>query len=546
MKFGEVPVAEAADAILVHSLKTPARTLKKGRRLTGEDVASLAEAGIRSILAARLDPGELGEDEAANRLARAVAGAHIRAAEAFTGRANLYAETRGLCVVDRQLLDAFNLVDEAVTLATVPPFALVEPKQMVATIKIVPFAVPERVVDACAALGSEGEALVRVAPFLPLQARLIQTRLSGLKESVLDKTVAVTKARLAALGGALGGESRCAHAVADLASQIKAAAAERPDLLLIAGASAIVDRRDVIPAALEAAGGTIEHFGMPVDPGNLILLGRLEGKPVLGLPGCARSPKENGFDWVLQRLLAGLAVTRQDVMRMGAGGLLAEIPTRPLPRASAALPARAAPRIPQIGALILAAGQSRRMGEVNKLLIEIEGKAMVRHVAETVLASGARPVVAVLGHERDRVRAALGGMKLRCVYNAAYAEGISSSLKRGLGALPDDLDGVLVCLGDMPLLGAGEIDRLIAAFNPTEGRSIIVPTRRGKRGNPVLWARRFFAEMQAIAGDVGARHLIGAYPEAVAEIEMTGEGVLLDIDTPEALSAFLARGTVEA
>ena len=105
---------------------------------------------------------------------------------------------------------------------------------------------------------------------------------------------------------------------------------------------------------------------------------------------------------------------------------------------------------------------------------------------------------------------------------------------------------MLVCLGDMPLLGAADIDRLIAAFNPTEGRAIIVPTRHGKRGNPVLWARRFVAEMQDIAGDVGARHLIGAYPELVAEIEMASEGVLLDIDTPEALSAYLAGRKVEA
>ncbi len=345
------------------------------------------------------------------------------------------------------------------------------------------------------------------------------------------------------------GERRCAHAVADLAAQIREAAAEKPGLILIAGASAIVDRRDVIPAAIGECGGTIEHFGMPVDPGNLILLGRLDGRPVLGLPGCARSPKENGFDWVLQRLVAGIPVTREDIMRMGAGGLLAEIPSRPLPRAEVGSPAReapVAPRRPRIAALILAAGQSRRMGDVNKLLVEIEGKPMVRRVAATVLASAASDVVAVLGHERDRVRAAFGGTKVRCIYNPDFAGGISSSLKRGLAALPDDIDGVLVCLGDMPLLGTGEIDRLIEAFNPTEGRAIVVPTRRGKRGNPVLWAKRFFPEMQEIAGDVGARHLIGAYPEAVVEIEMDGEGVVLDIDTPEALAAYLGESKIEA
>jgi molybdenum cofactor cytidylyltransferase len=549
MIFGEIAVAEAAGAILAHSVKLPGRTLRKGRILGAEDVAALIEGGLTTVIATRLAEDELGEDAAAACLAASVAGTNVSVANAFTGRANLFAETRGLCVVDRARLDEFNLVDEAVTLATLTPFALVEAKQMVATIKIVPFGAKRALVERCAEIAGAGGELLRVAPLIPTDTALIQTRLPGLKESILDKTVEVTKARLASLGSRLIGELRCAHAVADLAVRIREAAFGKPGLILIAGASAIVDRRDVIPAAIVECGGTIEHFGMPVDPGNLILLGRLDGTPVLGLPGCARSPKENGFDWVLQRLLAGIAVTREDIMRMGAGGLLAEIPSRPLPRAeigSAAPQAPVAPRRPRIAALILAAGQSRRMGEINKLLIEIDGKPMVRRVAETVLASAASPVVAVLGHERDRVRAAFGGTKVRCIYNPDFAGGISTSLKRGLATLADDVDGVLICLGDMPLLGSGEIDRLIAAFNPTEGRAIIVPTRRGKRGNPVLWARRFFPEMQEIAGDVGARHLIGAYPEAVAEIEMDGEGVVLDIDTPEALAAYLNQPKIEA
>jgi molybdenum cofactor cytidylyltransferase len=549
MTFGEIAVAEAVGAILAHSVKLPGRALRKGRVLGAEDIAALAEAGLTTVIAARLGSDELGEDAAAAQLAKAVAGGNISVATAFTGRANLIAETRGLCVVDRPRLDEFNLVDEAVTLATLSPFALVEPKQMVATIKIVPFGVKRTLVERCAEIASQDGYLLRVAPLVSTDAALIQTRLPGLKESILDKTVDVTRSRLESLGSRLVVELRCAHGVSDLAGRISEVAAGKPGLILIAGASAIVDRRDVIPAAIAERGGTIEHFGMPVDPGNLILLGRLDGVPVLGLPGCARSPKENGFDWVLQRLLAGIAVTREDIMRMGAGGLLAEIPSRPLPRAEAgsvARPASVAPRRPRIAALILAAGQSRRMGEVNKLLIEIDGKPMVRRVAETVLASTASPVVAVLGHERDRVRAAFSGSKARCIYNPDFADGISTSLKRGLAALPDDIDGVLICLGDMPSLATDEIERLISAFNPTEGRAIIVPTRRGKRGNPVLWAKRFFPEMQEIAGDVGARHLIGAYPEVVVEVEMEGEGVLLDIDTPEALADYLKGPKIEA
>jgi molybdenum cofactor cytidylyltransferase len=534
MKFGEIPAADAEGAILAHSRKLRKQTFKKGRVLSAEDVAALQEAGVEQVIAARLDGDDVGEDEAAALVAEAVAGPNLQIAAPFTGRVNLFAEAHGLVVLDRERLDRMNLVDEAVTVATLPAFAVVEPKQMVATVKIIPFAAPRAVVESCVALARRGAPVLRVAPFLPISVALVQTRTPGMKESILDKTVEVTRERVAGLGGTLVGETRCAHRTDELAEEIRRAGAGGAGLLLVAGASAIVDRRDVIPAAVVAAGGQVDHFGMPVDPGNLMLLGHLGATPVLGLPGCARSPKVNGFDWVLQRLVARVEVGAEDIMRMGTGGLLAEIPTRPLPREDARK--TAAPRAPHVAAVVLAAGQSRRMGALNKLVLEVDGKPMVRRAVETALAAGASPVVVVLGHEAERVREALAGTDVIFAENPDYAGGLSTSLKTGVAALPDDVDGALVCLGDMPLVAPGDIARLLAAFNPAEGRAIIVPTRRGKRGNPVLWARRFFAEMREVAGDTGAKHLIGAYPELVAEVEMPGEAVLVDIDTPQALA----------
>jgi molybdenum cofactor cytidylyltransferase len=547
MKFGEIPIGAAEGAILAHSLRLGATAFKKGRLLSAADVEVLREAGLSHIVAARLDAGDLREDEAADRIAAALAGPNVAPSPAFTGRANLFAGARGILVFDRDRLDRLNLVDEAVTLGTLPPFEIVEPRQMVATVKIIPFAVPEAAVARAAAFAAEGGPLLRVAAFAPRRVALIQTRLPGLKESILDKTRAVTEQRLAALGSALGSEERCEHTSADLAPRIAAAVAAGADFVLVHGASVIVDRRDVIPAAVEAAGGRVEHFGMPVDPGNMLLLGRLDRTPVLGLPGCARSPKINGFDWVLERLCAGMPVGREDIMRMGAGGLLAEIPSRPLPRADASpapaakKPAPKTPPGPRIAALLLAAGQSRRMGGPNKLLEPIDGTPMVARTAQRLLSSRARPIVAVLGNQSEAVDVALGKLPVQRVRNPAFAEGLSTSLKSGLAALPDDIDGVVVCLGDMPLIAGRDIDRLIAAFNPLEGRAIVVPTRRGKRGNPVLWARRFFPEMAELAGDVGAKHLIGEHAELVCEVEMESDGVLVDIDTPEALAALRGK-----
>ena len=547
MKFGEVPVSQAEGAILAHSLRLGSAALKKGRVLSVADLELIAGAGLAGITVARIEAGDVGEDAAAERVAAAAVGPGITAAAPFTGRVNLHAEARGVLIFDRERVDRLNLVNEAITLGTLPPFTVVEPRQMVATIKIIPFAAPEEAVKGCVQAAISEGPLLRVAPFRPMSVGLIQTRLPGLKESILDKTREVTEGRLLALRCSLAFEQRCAHETADLSVAVRDAFGRGIDMLLIHGASAILDRRDVIPAAIEAAGGRIDHFGMPVDPGNLLLLGHVGEKAVLGLPGCARSPKVNGFDWVLERLVAGLRVGGPEIMRMGSGGLLAEIPTRPLPRAEAKAPSakeKERPPGPRIGALLLAAGQSRRMGGPNKLLAELPGSnpgtgvAMVTRVAQRLLASRARPIIAVLGNRADEIDAALGRLPVERVRNPDFADGLSTSLKRGLAALPEDVDGVLICLGDMPLISGRHLDRLIAVFNPLEGRAIIVPTRHGKRGNPVLWAKRFFSEMLQISGDVGARHLIGEHAELVAEVEMDDDAILVDIDTPEALATF--------
>jgi molybdenum cofactor cytidylyltransferase len=395
--------------------------------------------------------------------------------------------------------------------------------------------VSRAIAERCAAIAAEGGPLLRIAAFRPRQFGLAQTRLPGTKESVLDKTVESLNGRLATLGCPPVIERRCAHDEGELAEAIEALRREGADIVLASGASAITDRRDVVPASLERVGGRVEHFGMPVDPGNLLLLGRLDGAPFLGLPGCVRSPKLNGFDWVLQRLVADVAVTRKDIMRLGAGGLLKEIPSRPQPRAGA--PAAVVQRAPKIGALILAAGRSTRMGAANKLLAEVSGTPMVARAVDAALASRAAPVVVVTGHDAERLRAAIGARKVRFVHNPDYAAGMSTSLQRGLAAFGAELDGVVVCLADMPRVSAATLDRLIAAFNPVEGRAICLPTWNGKRGNPVLWARRFFPEMAEIRGDVGARHLIGEHADLVCEVAMPDDAVLVDIDTPDALAS---------
>jgi len=529
MKFGPVPVGEAQDGIAVHSIRKPGLTLKKGTVIGRDEIAALQAGGIGEIVVARLEPGDVSEDQAAAEIAAAVAGEGVKVDRAFTGRANLFAQAPGVLVVDKTAIDCLNLIDESVTFATLPAYKPVVAGEMIATVKIIPFAVAGAVRDAAVSVARTKAPLIRVAPYRLRKVGVVSTVLPGLAAKVIEKTLKVTAERLAPAGAAVVAERRVPHEQAAIAKAIEEVLRESADLVIVFGASAIADRRDAIPAAVEAVGGRIEHFGMPVDPGNLLLIGEARGHPVLGAPGCARSPKENGFDWVLMRLLAGLAVPREAIAGMGVGGLLMEIVTRPQPRDE---PVAADGR--RIAAIVLAAGRSTRMGGPNKLLAEIGGRPLVRIAAEEALASRAKPLIVVTGHERERVEAALDGLPVKFVHNPDFAQGLGTSLRAGIQAVPAEADGVIVCLGDMPQVDAGLIDRLIAAFDPEKGALAVVPTIEGRRGNPVLWSRRFFPDLMAIEGDVGARHLIGRYGEAVAEVPV-GKGALVDVDTPEAL-----------
>lgn len=329
MKFGPVRVESAAGGIVAHSIRQDGLVLKKGELLSSVHVTALKDAGIGEIIVAMPEAGDIGENDAAQALAQAVAGGNVRVQQPFTGRSNLFATAAGVLVVDVPALDAINDIDESITVASLPPWRTVVDGEMIGTVKIIPFAVPGILIDKAIALA--GAAPLRVAAFAPLRVGVVSTVLPGLKPSVVAKTLRVLEERLAPARARILRETRVPHEKTALQAAI-ADMVPDCDIVIVFGASAITDRRDVIPAALEAAGGEIEQFGMPVDPGNLLLIGRIFDRErrvhVLGAPGCARSPKENGFDWVLHRLLAGIEVNARDIRRMGAGGLLMEIVDR--------------------------------------------------------------------------------------------------------------------------------------------------------------------------------------------------------------------------
>jgi molybdenum cofactor cytidylyltransferase len=330
MRFGPVPLAEAAGAALAHAVMLPGGKLRKGRVLDADDLSALTAAGHNEVIVARLDPGDVAEDAAAARLAAALvpdpAAAGLRCEAPFTGRVNIRATGPGIVALNAEAIARLNSVDPMITLATVPQWQRVSEGTMVGTVKIIAYAVPEAALLAACAAGTGS--MRRLDPVCR-SADLIVTETAPGAAAAEDKGVRAVWARAARLGLAEGATRIVPHDAGAVAAAIAGSSA---DMVLILTGSATSDIADVVPAGLVAAGGEVIRFGMPVDPGNLLVLGRLGARPVIGLPGCARSPALNGADWVLERVACGVDVTGADIAAMGVGGLLKEIPTRPQPR----------------------------------------------------------------------------------------------------------------------------------------------------------------------------------------------------------------------
>ena len=337
MKFGMFPTADCEGATLAHGMGVGEKRFAKGRILSADDIETFETAGHSTIPVARLGKHDVPENQAAADIGVKLATCNIAARTASTGRVNLHASETGLFQVSAKKVNAINAIDPSVTLATLPNFAICQAGAMVATVKIIPFSAPSIAVEKASELATSAFTL---HPFKALTVGLVQTTLTLTKQAVLEKTVKVTRQRISDLNGKLSVAVHCNHDNATLAETLHSMLGL--DLLIVFGASAVCDEDDVIPAAIRLIGGKVIRVGMPVDPGNLMVLGRKGKTKIIGAPGCARSPKENGFDWVLARLFAGFKVTARDIMGMGVGGLLMEIPTRPSPRSAVESPSSAA------------------------------------------------------------------------------------------------------------------------------------------------------------------------------------------------------------
>ncbi len=336
MKFGPIPIDQAVGKILGHNIAGPdgRRLFRKGHTLSQNDIATLHSTGRDVVYVAQLEDGDIDEDSAARRIADAVMGPNVYSSRAATGRVNLKADALGVLRVDAHRLRQLNS-QLGITLATLPNHTAVTEGKMVGTVKIIPYAVPETAVTSIEKLADD-------QPLLwldPLPARRVAVILSG-SPSAADRIQRSydppLRTRLELLGSKLDSITfvplEDAQDEAEMGDTIQQQAAAGADLIILAGETAIMDRFDIAPRAVERAGGELTCFGAPVDPGNLLMLAYLDDVPIMGAPGCARSPKRNIVDEVLPRLLIGDRLTQADIIELGHGGLLEDVPERPYPR----------------------------------------------------------------------------------------------------------------------------------------------------------------------------------------------------------------------
>ena len=517
--------------VLAHSVKLPGKVFRKGLVLSKEIVSELTECSLESITVLSPSTTDCHEDLAAERITERLRLLNVIPKKGIGGRINLVAESAGLFCFEADKVHGLNRVSESITIATLPDKTAVEAGQLVATLKIIPFFVAET--DLVRALSLAEQVTLRLRSWsTSARVALIQTMIPSLPEKVYEKGLKIQVDRLANYGLSLTQSHKVEHSVAELASMIEELS-DVNDLILVLGASAICDRRDILPEAISRAGGIIDHFGMPVDPGNLLLLGHRGETKIIGLPGCARSPALNGIDLILDRLFAGLPIDPSDVQAMGVGGLLKDSPGRGVSRVEQSIDKKK-----RFAAVVLGGGLSTRM-KTNKLLARWKDDQQVIDPVLQLMSKiefdekvfvGARDFTEICQRLPADVTA---------VQNHNPEFGLSSSLKLSLEKL-GDVDAAVIFLGDMPLVNEHTVAALMEGFDPTEGSAMVYPVYEGKRGNPVLVGRRFFDELADLTGDQGARVLIDRYPHMIKEVPVNDRGTLIDIDDPLGLERALA------
>lgn len=537
MKFERVKTVNATGTVLGHTHRLAkegeaSQRLSKGTQLEATHIDMLLEAGLDSVMVAVLEPDDVLENPAVERLAQLFLGMGIGIESPRQGRCNLYAVHSGVLDYDVSLIHRLNTLDWRVGLA-IKHGGLIEAGTVFASIKVIPYAVPQAVIDAWE---SESELQsgfgLQVYPLQRQHVALIVSHYPG-QSSSTQRIVDVHRNRVEVLGSQLDRVYRCEHSVASVAKALQSIVTEGWDVVLFYGASAVVDIDDTLPVAIRSVGGEVERVGMPVEPGNMLLLGQIEYCPVIGVPRCAQHIQQSGLDFVLARVLSGAPLSSFHISQMGVGGYLK----------SPSLPVVPITRRRKVGAVVLMAGLSSRMKAHNKLSMSIptqDGHTTVAfQTVQRILSAGYAPVVVVTGHQEREIRALLKGLAVQFVHNPGFVGGMGTSIAKAFSVLSGWDAGVLA-LGDMPFVGETVLAKLYQRSEEFP-EHIVVPVHKGRRGHPIIFPSELLAELQQCSDDVGARAVLENHHDIIEKVDVSEESIFWDVDTEDLLRRYVDR-----
>ena len=330
MFFGEIQTELSEGALISASFilndNLSKIKISKGKKIDKNIIRLLLNNNINTIMCAKLDQDDIDEDNSAYLISNSLinqTNSNLSVSIARQGRCNILADINGLLKYEPDQLFNINSVTDDVGIGAINQFKMVKKNQVIATTKIIPFAINKNIIEKIKEYSKD---CFQVIPFINMNVHLIQTNNEKTLKKVLDKTLLVTQKRLQNCGITHLIEKRCDHDIKSLSKNVQQSVKEDADIILVFGASAICDKNDVVPSSLINNEGNIIRLGMPVEPGNLMLLGKINKSKksifFVGMPGCARSQKENGVDWILWRIFCGLDVSNNDINQMGTGGLL--------------------------------------------------------------------------------------------------------------------------------------------------------------------------------------------------------------------------------
>ena len=525
MKIFEKNIQEAFGYLLMHSVFLKDGRIRKGKIIDKDDIAMMESSAIAKVHVGELEDDDISENYASGLIAKAIATNQFAISPTLSGKTNITSTADGLIEIDEGNVTKLNNLSPNIAVSTLNNHDVVYRGDHTVSVKIISFAISSYDLNKIINF-LKRNSIVKLKKFKSMRFGVIYTIAKNEKRSLIEKTKKSIMSRISDYNSTIMDERVLPHDYASIKNNVVELLESNINCILLFLSTSITDVNDIVPTVINDLGGEIKSFGMPVDPGNLTLSGKINDIDIIVAAGSARSDSLNGFDWHLNCAHANIEVNQKMVNSLGVGGLLKDIDFAvKRKRVSKTIDTKKS----NIAAVVLCAGESKRMGNKNKLLLEVAGKSLIKNYIDNISKSNVSEIVIVTGHQSIEIEKELDGYEVKFIHNDRYREGMSTSLNTGINSLSKNINAAIICLPDMPMIGIYEINKLIEYYNPKIGNEICIATYNDQRGNPVLWDKKYFKKLMQITGDKGGRYLLPKFLEQSVEVKL-GEAVAFDVD----------------